>query len=66
MAYTYAQQLEFVQAAIRALEADKVASYSLDGVSYTYRDLDMLYKREERLLRMTENNGKIVTRAIER
>jgi len=65
MAYTYAQQLDFVQAAIRALETGNVAEYSVDGITYRYHDLKTLYDREERLMKMAANDGPMEQRVIE-
>lgn len=66
MAYTLAQQLEAVETAIYQLVSGKVASYSIDGISYTYHDLDKLKTWRQMLKEESENDGKIVTRAIER
>jgi hypothetical protein len=50
MAYTLAQQLEFVQTAIRNVEGGIQSITDDDGHIIVYPTLDVLYKREERLL----------------
>ena len=60
---TYAEQLANVQAAIEAIETG-AQSYSINGRSFQRADLETLYKREQRLMRMVrrESRGGIVVR----
>ena len=51
MAKTLAQQLDAVQAAIAAVEAG-AQTYIHDGTNLTYPSLEVLYGREERLLKL--------------
>lgn len=44
-------QLESVQEAISKLETNAVKGYTLDGRTFTYQDLDTLYKREKELIK---------------
>lgn len=53
---TYTEQLENVQAAIEAIE-DGAQSYSIAGRSYTRPDIDSLYAREERLIRLVKRES---------
>lgn len=50
MAYTLAQQLDFVQTAIRNVEGGIQSVTDDDGHTIIYPTLEVLYKREERLL----------------
>jgi len=59
MAYTLAQQLESVQTAIRALESGTVKRYRIEGTEFEKHDLATLYAREERLLRLINEQGEI-------
>ena len=55
MAYTYAEQLDSVQAAIAAIESG-AQEYTHRGRTYKRADLGTLYAREERLLKLV-NSG---------
>jgi len=69
MAYTYAQQLESVQTAIRTLETKLAQQVSEGDQTIIYQQLDPLYKREERLLKLvdgeTESSKPISQRVCE-
>ena len=58
---TLAEQLTSVQAAIAAVESGAQSFVNDEGATITYPSLDVLYKREERLLGRTErgNSGYI-------
>lgn len=50
MAYTYTEQLESVQTAIRSLEENLAHQITEGEKTIIYQQLDPLYKREEWLL----------------
>lgn len=50
MPQTYTEQLDQIQATIAAIETG-AQSYSIAGRSFNRADLDVLYKREARLLK---------------
>jgi len=58
---TLAEQLASVQTAIAAVESGAQSYTDNDGQTLTYPSLDILYKREERLLRniASGNSGRI-------
>jgi hypothetical protein len=58
---TLAAQLASVQAAIAAVESGAQSYIDDDGAAMTYPSLEVLYKREERLLSRTErgDSGRI-------
>jgi len=63
MAYTLAEQLDSVQAAIVAIETYGQGLTAHDGRSHTRADLQTLYTREQQILRKIEqetNRGRTV------
>ncbi len=66
MAESYETQLDRVQTAIAAIESGTVSAYTVGGQSFTKHDLEVLYRREERLLRKVargSDNGRRVAHA---
>lgn len=60
MAQTYAQPLDAVQTAISALEGNSLKRFrTANGTEYEYKDLDILYQREERLVRLVSGDASV-------
>ena len=65
MSYTLAQQLDYVQTAIRSVENGIQQITEADGSTTVYPSLDVLYKREERLLDKIANESAMEQRVAE-
>jgi hypothetical protein len=65
MSETYQQQLDRVQAAIAALETGRLKRYRIGDQEFEHADLEVLYKREQRLLNRVNEGGRMRIRGAE-